>query len=50
MEVVLLYALDRGIAVLAGGSDRYASFKSKGHPGIAERGPGQRFPAGHFDL
>ena len=42
--------LDRGIAVVAYGRDGYASFQSKGDPGMAERVPGQRFPAGHFDL
>ena len=42
--------LDRVVAVVADGRDGYASYKSKGDPGMAERVPGQRFPAGHIDL
>jgi len=50
VEVMLLDVLDRGIAVVAHGCDRNSSFQSKGDPGMAERVPGQRFPAGHIDL
>lgn len=50
MEVVLLDVFDRGVAVVADGRDGYASFKSKGDPGMAKRVPGQSFPTGHVDL
>ena len=50
MEVVLLNALDAHIAVIAYGRNGSASFQGKGDPGMAERVPGQRFSAGHFDL
>ena len=50
MKVVLLDVLDRGIAVVADGCDGDAPFQSKGDPGMAERVPGQCFPADHFDL
>ena len=50
MEVVLLDVLDRGVAVVAHGCDWNSSFQCKGDPGMAERVPGQRFPAGHIDL